>query len=381
MLPSVLRHPFRTPGPTTSFLNHVSSSSSSASSSSPLLVTPSQVRMLLSSESRDQVVVLDASWHMPNLDPPRNAYDEFRNKRIAGAMFWDHDIISTKSDPPVPHNLPSASLFADACSRLALSPTQHLIFYDTYGVFSSPRALYTFKAFGHDKVSIMDGGLPRWIAEGNPVVSTPPKPINVHEGQDDREASWGPIMSELLYRKRPQVESYFIADIEEHFTEYPEPQLDASVVRDNASIVANAEKGDPSASTEVDYVLDARPAGRYHGTEPEPRAGLSSGHIPHSLSLPFGTLLSPKSSTNPPYQIYLPSKELESRFEETLGKDGWNEVKEGKRRVVTSCGSGMTAAVVWMGLRIVTEEKAKGAIYDESWTGYAAREAAKIKKS
>ncbi|SGZ25868.1 BQ5605_C024g09786 [Microbotryum silenes-dioicae] len=380
MLPSVLRRPFRIPGSTTSFLTRMLSSSS-ASSPTPLLVTPSQVRELLSKRSRDQVVVLDASWHMPNLDPPRNAYDEFRNKRIAGATFWDHDIISTKSDPPVPHNLPSPSLFADACSRLALSPSQHLIFYDTYGVFSSPRALYTFKAFGHNKVSIMEGGLPRWIAEKNPVVSTPPKPINVHEQHDDREASWGPIMSELLYRKRPQVESYFIADIEEHFTEYPEPQLDTSVARDNVEIVANADKGDPSASANVDYVLDARPAGRYHGTDPEPRAGLSSGHIPHSLSLPFGTLLSPKSSTDPYYQTYLPAEELEAKFQEALGKEGWESVKNGERSLVTSCGSGMTAAVVWLGLKIVTEGKARGAVYDESWTGYAAREGAKIEKS
>jgi thiosulfate/3-mercaptopyruvate sulfurtransferase len=198
------------------------------------------------------------------------------------------DIIATKApegELQLPHMLPSSERFADACSRLGIARDSHVVVYDTVGVFSSPRTAFTFKvcvcspccsavaaccregelterrrrrqAFGHEKVSILDGGLARWIAEGYPVDTSVPAPINPHSLEEPKQTSNGPIFSELLYSKRPKVESYFIADIEADMTEYPVVELDQESVRSYEQVVGNSEKG-----AEGEIVVDARPAGR-----------------------------------------------------------------------------------------------------------------------
>ena len=101
------------------------------------------------------------------------------------------------------------------------------------------------------------------------------------------------------------------------------------------------------------------------GQDPEPREGLSSGHMPHSFSLPFTSLLSAKTSTTPPYQTLLPPAELENKFIEVLGQERWRQVKNGDKGVATTCGSGMTAAVIWLALA-QAGVKAKAGLYDEA---------------
>ncbi|BGP71427.1 hypothetical protein NBRC10513v2_004803 [Rhodotorula toruloides] len=372
----------------------LSRSVSSTASRPVSLITPAELHKLLSSKNEEELpCVLDASWHMPGSG--RQPFQEYRKKRIEGAAFWDVDQIASESDVGVPHNMPSASQFEDACSRLGIKRDSHVVVYDTVGVFSSPRTAFTFKHFNHPQVSVLDGGLPRWIAEGYPIDENRPTNPNPHAVEEGGRLLYGPIFSELLYAHKPRVESYFIADIEENFSEYKVDGGEKSDVRQWKDMTKNIKKGEKG-----DVVVDARAAGRFHGTDPEPREGLSSGHMPHSISLPFQSALSPESSTTPPYRTLLKPEELEKVFVGALGKEKWEKVKQGEKSVTATCGSGMTlglplrcssplpsspifrskAAVLWLALQRagVTDNTA---IYDESWTGYASRPESKIVKS
>lgn len=200
------------------------------------------------------------------------------------------DQIASQSDKGVPHNMPSRETFEDACSRLAVKRDDHVVLYDTVGVFSAPRTAFTFKVcsflptravgerrrrgvaltpttlgsqhFGHERVSVLDGGLPRWEAEGHPVDTVRPLNPNPHELElegSGKQPQYRPILSELLYASRPRIESYFIADIEEQFTDY---KVGAGEARDDVrqweDMDANVAKG----ADEGAIVVDARPAGR-----------------------------------------------------------------------------------------------------------------------
>ncbi|BGP25638.1 thiosulfate/3-mercaptopyruvate sulfurtransferase [Rhodotorula toruloides] len=352
----------------------LSRSASSTSARPVSLITPAELHKLLSSKNEEELpCVLDASWHMPGSG--RQPFQEYRKKRIEGAAFWDVDQIASKSDVGVPHNMPSVSQFEDACSRLGIKRDSHVVVYDTVGVFSSPRTAFTFKHFNHPQVSVLDGGLPRWIAEGYPIDENRPTNPNPHAVEEGGRLLFGPIFSELLYAHKPRVESYFIADIEENFSEYKVDGREKADVRQWKDMNKNIKKGEKG-----DVVVDARAAGRFYGTDPEPREGLSSGHMPHSISLPFQSVLSPESSTTPPYRCLLKPEELEKVFVDALGKEKWDKVKQGEKLITATCGSGMTAAVLWLALQRagVTDNTA---IYDESWTGYASRPESKIVKS
>ncbi|GAA6019877.1 hypothetical protein JCM11491_004851 [Sporobolomyces phaffii] len=374
MLLASIRTSLRSTAPATSRLM-----STTRAVRSPVgVLSPQELHSLLSDRTGKgkDLVVLDGSWFMPNLDPPRFGFKEFRTKRIENAGFWDLDLIASKSDVGVPHNMPTKSQFEDAASRLGISRDSHVVVYDSTGVFSSPRTAFTFKHFNHDKVSILDGGLARWEAEKLPIDTSIPSHVNPHD-LEQAGKKFHPIFSELIYATKPRIESYFIADIEEHFTEYrvdegAEKQGDVLEWEDMNSNIEKGEQGD--------IVLDARPSGRFDGTAPEPRAGLSSGHMPFSFNLPSTSVLSPESSTTPPYKTLLSKDELERVFKRVIGDENWELVKKGERRVINTCGSGMTAAILWLALQQAGASE-KVAIYDESWTGYASREKSKIVKS
>ncbi|GAA5930215.1 thiosulfate sulfurtransferase [Sporobolomyces koalae] len=350
----------------------------STSSRAVGLVSPKELHSWLSDPSGKgkDVVVLDGSWFMPNLDPPRSGFKEFRTKRIENSAFWDLDLIASKSDlGNVPHEMPSRDQFEDAASRLGIKRDSHVVIYDTTGVFSSPRTAFTFKHFDHKRVSLLDGGLPRWEAENLPIDTKIPSHVNPHSVEESGK-KFHPILSELLYATKPRIESYFIADIEENFTDYRvEEGSEQSDVVQWQEMNANVDKGEQG-----DIVLDARPSGRFDGTAPEPRAGLSSGHMPYSLNLPSPAVLSAESSTNPPFKTLLSKEELERVFVGVMGQDAWEAVKKGERKVINTCGSGMTAAILWLALQRAGASE-KVSIYDESWTGYAQRAESKIVKA
>ncbi len=245
--------------------------------------------------------VVDATYYLPMQG--KDARAEYDERHIPGAVFFDIDEIADVS-VDLPHMLPSPEKFASRMRKLGLGDGNRIIVYDAHGMMSAARVWWELRTFGHKDVAILDGGLPKWLAEGRPTEDLPPMPR------------------------------------ERHFT----ARLDHSRVRDKAQIRANID-------SRREQVLDARSAGRFHGTEPEIWPGRRSGHIPGSLNLPYTDLLDPKDKT------FLPAEQLAQKFR-TAGIDM-------SRPVVTSCGSGITAAVLAFGLHLIGHRDV--AVYDGSW--------------
>jgi thiosulfate/3-mercaptopyruvate sulfurtransferase len=249
------------------------------------------------------IVVVDASYHLPNV--PRDARGEYEREHIPGARFFDIDRIADPGSD-LPHMLPSPADFARAVEALGIGSDDHVIAYDTYGLMSAARPWWMFRIFGHDRVSVLDGGLPKWKRERRPVTGEPSVPSS---------------------GKR--------------FT----PRFRPDLVRSKDQLLGNLQ-------SRAEQVLDARAAGRFQGTAPEPRQGLRSGRIPGSCNLPFNRLLDPADQT------MLPAERLKPLFAEA----GIDPAKP----IVTSCGSGVTACVLALGLERVGAKQV--AIYDGSWS-------------
>jgi thiosulfate/3-mercaptopyruvate sulfurtransferase len=250
--------------------------------------------------------VLDGTWHMPQLK--RDARAEFAKAHVPGAVFFDIDAIADHSTT-LPHMLPAAEAFAEAVGALGIGSGDRVVVYDVRGVVSAARVWWTFRVFGHDAVAVLDGGLKKWRAEGRPV------------------------------------ESGSAASPRRTFTARPRPEL----VRDLDAMRANL-------TSRGAQVLDARSAGRFAGTEPEPRAGLRGGHIPGSLNLPYETLYRADGTLKPP--------------DELAGAVGAAGVDLG-RPVVTTCGSGVTASVLALALYLLGRQDV--AVYDGSWSEWGGR--------
>ncbi|PPR01321.1 hypothetical protein CVT26_015402 [Gymnopilus dilepis] len=307
-----------------------------SSVSAPLLLSPRQANELKSKDT--PVAFLDTTWFMPN--SPRNAKQEFTSKRIPGSHFLDLDEVASSHELGLKHMMPDKHTFAHACEKLGISPSTHVVLYDTHGVFSSPRALFMFRTFGHTNSSVLNGGLPGWVHDQLPVDTAAPS--------------------------------------EPHPTTYPPPDLKEEAIRSYDQIVANS-KYDPSTNPQSELVLDARPKGRFTGTDPEPRPGLSSGHIPHSVSLTFNLFLQKnKTVDGQEYTTFRPVEDIRKALSDAVGPEETERILQGKRQVVTSCGSGMTAGVLWLGLQLLGVERV--GLYDESWTGYAMRPSSLIEK-
>ena len=251
--------------------------------------------------------ILDGSWHMPQAG--RDPRAEFVQAHIPGATFFDIDAVADRSTS-LPHMLPSAAEFADAVGALGVGTGDPVVVYDSRGVVSAARVWWTFRTFGHDEVAVLEGGLPRWRREGRPVESgdTPRPPRR------------------FAARVRPQL------------------------VRHTEQLLGNLV-------SRREQVLDARSRGRFVGTEPEPRAGLRGGHIPASLNLPYDAIYAPGGET-------LQSPEALRQTFEGAGVDL-------TRPVVTTCGSGITAAVLALGLHLAGHREV--AVYDGSWTEWGGR--------
>jgi thiosulfate/3-mercaptopyruvate sulfurtransferase len=250
--------------------------------------------------------VVDGTWHMPQLG--RDARAEFEAAHLPGAVFFDIDAIADHTTT-LPHMLPSAQAFAAAAGALGLAGGHRIVVYDVRGVVSAARVWWTFRAFGHDAVAVLDGGLRKWRAEGRPV------------------------------------ESGIAAPPPAAFAARPRPEL----VRDLEAMRANL-------MSRAAQVLDARSTGRFAGTEPEPRAGLRGGHIPGSLNLPYETLYRPDGTLRP--------------VDELRGAMTAAGVDLG-RPIVTTCGSGVTASVLALALYLVGRPDV--AVYDGSWSEWGAR--------
>jgi thiosulfate/3-mercaptopyruvate sulfurtransferase len=250
--------------------------------------------------------VVDGSWHMPHL--ARNAQAEFEAAHVPGAVFFDIDSIADRSTT-LPHMLPTAAQFAAAVGALGIGSRDRVVVYDVRGVVSAARVWWTFRAFGHDAVAVLDGGLNKWRAEGRPI--------------DGGAASSRPA----TFTARSRLE----------------------LVRDLEAMRANV-------GSRAAQVLDARSAGRFAGTEPEPRAGLRGGHIPGSLNLPYETLYRADGTLKPPDEL--------SAAVTAAGVDL-------ARPVVTTCGSGVTASVLALALYLLGRRDV--AVYDGSWSEWGSQ--------
>ena len=246
--------------------------------------------------------VVDGSWKMPGVAP--TAQQDFAECHIPGATYFDIDAISDRANP-LPHMLPSPEQFATQIGAMGLGSEHRIVVYDSGGWHCAWRAWWMLRVFGHDRVSILNGGLRKWRAEGRPVTTRIPAPA---------PARFAP-------RLRPEL------------------------VRGKSAVRTASE-------TLREQIVDARAQGRFEGTAPEPRPGLRSGHIPGSRSLPYDRLFDPVSKT------VLPREQLEHRFREAgLTPD---------RPIVCSCGSGVTACALVFGLYLAGWPDA--AVYDGSWS-------------
>jgi thiosulfate/3-mercaptopyruvate sulfurtransferase len=254
--------------------------------------------------------IIDASWHMPATG--RNPRAEFEESHIPGAVFFDIDEIADTSST-LPHMLPSPEKFASRVRKLGIGDGSTVVAYDVHGVMSAARAWWMFRAMGHQHVVVLDGGFMKWRAEGLPV-------------SDD-------------------LSSHF----ERHFT----PRPNWSLVKGFDDVQAALAKGA--------QVVDARSAGRFGGTEPEPRQGLRSGHMPGAINLPYPALLRPDGTLKR-------KEDLEKLFSDS-GLDA-------RKPIIASCGSGVSACVILLGLAVVGHDTAS--LYDGSWADWGSREDAPV---
>jgi thiosulfate/3-mercaptopyruvate sulfurtransferase len=256
---------------------------------------------------KPDMVVFDATKYLPN--EGKDGQAEFLRAHIPGARYFDIDQIADL-DTDLPHMVPAAGRFAKLMAALGVSNASKIVFYDQKGLASAARGWWLMGLFGHDYAAVLDGGLPKWRTEGRPT-------------QDGEPVAPAPGVFRPDYR--------------------------VGQLRGIGDMLRNA-------MTRSEQVLDARAAGRFTGAVPEPRAGMRSGHIPGSISLPYTDLLHEDGT-------FRPAAELRERFK-AAGVDG-------TRPLVTSCGSGVTACILTLGLRLAGIQE--GAVYDGSWTEWGGR--------
>ncbi|MBM3612653.1 MAG: 3-mercaptopyruvate sulfurtransferase [Alphaproteobacteria bacterium] len=257
--------------------------------------------------------ILDASWYLPQM--ARDARAEYAAAHIPCARFFDIDEMSDHRSA-LPHMAPPPEKFISRMRAMGVGDGHQVVVYDGMGIFSAARVWWTFRLMGKTDVAVLDGGLPKWRAEGRPLEDMPP-----------------------VLRDR-------------HMT----VQRQAGLVKDVTQVAQASKLGDHE-------ILDARSPGRFRGEEPEPRPGLRCGHIPGARNVPFQTLLNPDGTMKDPAA-------LRAVFE-AAGVDL-------AKPAITSCGSGVTAAIINLALERIGHRD--HALYDGSWAEWGMYDDLKIAK-
>ncbi|TCP58689.1 thiosulfate/3-mercaptopyruvate sulfurtransferase [Rhodovulum bhavnagarense] len=245
--------------------------------------------------------ILDGSWYLPT--DPRDPRAEYDQAHIPGARFFDIDEISDQRSD-LPHMAPPVEKFIARMRAMGVGDGHQVVVYDGMGLFSAPRIWWTFRLMGKTDIAVLDGGLPKWLAEGRPVEDLPP-----------------------LVRDR-------------HMT----VQRQAHLIKDVTQVAAASKLGDYE-------IIDARAPGRFEGREPEPRPNLRSGHIPNSRNVHFATLLNADGTMKSPDDL----RAVFAAAGVDLGKPA-----------IASCGSGVNSALVCLALELIGHRN--HAVYDGSWT-------------
>ena len=253
------------------------------------------------------VKIFDASWHMPN--SKRNPKKEYLDKHIPGAFFFDIEEHSDK-DSPFPHMLSNSDYWTRMLWSFGIKNTDHIVVYDFSDVYSSCRLWFSLKYFGHEKVSVLDGGLKKWLKEKKPI--------------------------EKKIEKMEHIDSY--------------------QTNENTALIKNKKQIDENIIKKEFIVVDARSRGRFEGKEPEPRKDLKSGSIPNSICLPFKECINDDHTFKNKEQLLIKFKEVLKR-------------KKLPVNLVFSCGSGITATVLSLAYSLIND-KYLPTIYDGSWAEY-----------
>ncbi|MGS2718174.1 3-mercaptopyruvate sulfurtransferase [Eionea flava] len=258
-----------------------------------------------------QLIILDASAHMPGSD--RDAMAEWKNKHIKGARFFDFNNAIADTLSSLPHMLPTPEIFTQEAQALGINQDSIIVIYDSLGIFSAPRAWWMFMAMGHTQCAVLDGGLPEWEKQKNAT----------HRAEKTAIFNTG----------------NFVA------------QYQSDWIKDKNQILHASQSHSAT-------IIDARSQARFDGHAKEPREGLISGHIPHSINLPFTELLE--------NGLFKPTTELRERINQCYdNKGGNNKSDEANQPLYATCGSGITACIIAFAAHLAGIKKI--AVYDGSW--------------
>ena len=261
------------------------------------------------------VKIFDASWHMPSTN--RNAIKEYENKHIPGAMFWDVDKHSD-NDSPYPHMMSNSDYWTRMLWSFGIQNNDHIIVYDNSDIYSSCRLWFSLKYFGHEKVSVLDGGMKKWLKENRPTDNK----INQDLGKFSSIDKLNPT------------------------TKYS--------VKENSELIKNKLQIDENIKNQSFQTVDARSRDRFEGKAEEPRPGLKKGCIIGSKNIPFQDCIDSSSNT------FKTKQELTNIFKK-------NDINISEP-IVFTCGSGMTACVLGLAYSLISDKNA--VVYDGSWSEY-----------
>ena len=263
---------------------------------------------------KNNIVIFDASWYLPNLK--RNPYIEYKNHHIPKAQFFDIDEISNQNSN-LPHMAPSTNKFNKIMKKMGVTNNSFIIIYSLDGIGTSPRTWWLFKLFGHNKVSILNGGLKAWLKIKGPIDS-----------------------SSKIYNKKSHYSSKY-----------------------NKKLICNYDEVIKAINNKNLKIIDARSEGRFKGIDPEPRPGLKKGHIPNSINLPFNLFINKKG-------YLLEKKEIKKIIK--------NFSINNNTKIISTCGSGVTACVLAFVLNYIGFNNCK--IYDGSWSEWGSIKNSTIEK-
>lgn len=270
--------------------------------------------------------ILDGSWHLPAAE--RNAKAEYKEGRIPGAQFFDIDEIAD-ADSDLPHMVPGEAVFESWMNEFNIGSDNQVVVYDASGLFSAPRVRWLLRHMGLNDVAVLDGGLPKWKAEGREIETGPRSITGLARGMATQEDD-GSAADPAPHRLQGA------AEFKAHR---------------RSEMICGKNDVERACATGDTQILDARPAARFKGEEPEPRPGLRCGHMPGAINVPFTALLNPNHTLKEPEEIQAVLESAGFDFEGSA---------------ITSCGSGVAAAVVSLALELLGHER--HSLYDGSWS-------------